>query len=237
MGLCWQRGCVLTKFESGEVVVRLASSNLITGVLNRYQLEIVDTLLASANIYLLAGADDIQEDNVLQEMARDPAIQWAELNYVSEACPPIPEGNPYRTWKWGSSDDSGYVNQAALQQVNLLPAQGLYDGAGVIVAVLDTGIDASHPAFAGRLLPGRDMMSDDDIPQDGPEAGEEVGLAHGHGTHVSGIIARIAPQSKLLPVRVLDVNGRGNTYVLAYAIEWAAEKRSRCDQPEPWLGI
>ena len=221
-------GSVLAKrlrpneFESGEVIVRLASSEAITDVLDRYDLGKVDTLLASANIYLLAGDDDIQEDNVLQEMARDPAVQWADLNYVSEV-PADPEGNPYRTWKWGSNDDSGYVNQTAFQQVNLLPAQSHYSGDGVIVAVLDTGIDAGHPAFAGRLLAGRDMVSDDAVPQDGPEAGEETGLAHGHGTHVSGIITRIAPQSKLLPVRVLDVNGRGNTYVLAYAIEWAVD--------------
>lgn len=211
------------EFESGEVVVRLAASDAITGVQQRYDLELVDTLLASANIYLLASDEDIQEDDILAEMRRDRSIKWAELNYVSEV-PSDPEGNPYRTWKWGSSDSSGYINQGALQQVNLLPAAGRYDGAGVVVAVLDTGIDASHPALAGRLLAGRDMVNDDAVPQDGPEAGEEPGLAQGHGTHVSGIIARVAPQSKLLPVRVLDVNGRGNTYVLAYAIEWAAEQ-------------
>lgn len=93
----------------------------------------------------------------------------------------------------------------------------------MIVAVLDTGVDASHPALAGRLLPGTDLVNEDNVPQDGPEAGEEPGLAQGHGTHISGIVTRIAPQSKILPVRVLDVNGRGNIYVLAYAIEWAAD--------------
>jgi hypothetical protein len=210
------------RFESGEVVVRLTSSQEITGIMQRYDLTQVDTLLESANIYLFTSDEDIQEDNVLAKMKNDRAIEWAELNYVSEV-PADPEGNPYRTWKWGGSDDSGYINQAAFQQVNLAPAQGRYGGEGVIVAVLDTGIDASHPAFVGRLLAGRDMVNDDALPQDGPETGEEPGLAQGHGTHVSGIVAHIAPQSKILPIRVLDVNGRGNTYVLAYAIEWAAD--------------
>ncbi len=209
------------KFESGEVVVRLSASGTITDVTNRYKLTLIDTLLASANIYLFAREDEIEEDDILREMGKDPGIAWAELNYVSQT-PSDPEGHPYRTWKWGSSDPSGYLNHAAFQQVHLLPAEARYGGEGVIVAVLDTGIDAGHPAFRGRLLPGRDMVNDDDAPQDGPEAGEAAGLAQGHGTHVSGIITRIAPQSKLLPLRVLDVNGRGNTYVLAYAIEWAA---------------
>jgi subtilisin family serine protease len=43
----------------------------------------------------------------------------------------------------------------------------------------------------------------------------------GHGTHVSGIVARLAPDSKILPVRVLNVDGRGNVFILAYAIDWA----------------
>jgi subtilisin family serine protease len=209
------------KFVSGEVVVRLNASEEITSVLNRYDLVLVQELLSSARIYRLAGSDSIEEDKILAAMKDDRAIMWAEFNYVS-GVPADTEGNPYRTWKWGSSDPSGYENQAALQQINLLPAQGRFDGQGVIVAVLDTGVDTGHPALAGRLLPGRDLVNEDDIPQDGPEVGEAAGLAQGHGTHVSGIILRVAPQSKILPVRVLDVNGGGNTYLLAYAIEWAA---------------
>ena len=106
-----------------------------------------------------------------------------------------------------------------MRQVNLAPAQAQYQGNGVIVAILDTGIDLAHPAFQGRLLPGRDMVADGTTPQD-----ECCGVGQGHGTHVAGIVARIAPQSQLLPIRVLDPNGRGNTFVLAYAIEWAAEQ-------------
>jgi len=211
-----------SKFESGEVVVRLNASGTITDVADRYKLTLIDTLLSSANIYLFASEDAIEEDAILKEMGKDPGIEWAELNYVSQT-PSDTEGHPYRTWKWGSSDPSGYTNHVAFQQVHLLPAEARYGGSGVIVAVLDTGIDAAHPALSGRLLPGRDLVNDDDVPQDGPEAGEAAGLVQGHGTHVSGIIARIAPQSKLLPLRVLDVNGRGNTYVLAYAIEWAVD--------------
>src|SRR4051812_41826274 len=84
-----------------------------------------------------------------------------------------------------------------------------------------SGLGATHPAFAGRILPRIDLVSDDAVPQDGPGAGQPGGLADGHGTHVSGIVALVAPESKFLPVRVLDMDGRGNTFVLAYAIDWA----------------
>ncbi|MCB0186579.1 MAG: S8 family serine peptidase, partial [Caldilineaceae bacterium] len=64
--------------------------------------------------------------------------------------------------------------------------------------------------------PGYDMVDDDADPED-----EGDGVGWGHGTHVAGIIAQVSPQSKLLPVRVLNSNGRGNTFALAYAIEWS----------------
>ncbi|MCB0055842.1 MAG: S8 family serine peptidase, partial [Caldilineaceae bacterium] len=88
-----------------------------------------------------------------------------------------------------------------------------------VVAVLDTGVDLSHTALATSLVAGRDMISDTATPDDiGP------GLAWGHGTHVAGIVHRMAPASKILPIRVLDSQGRGNTFVLAYAIEYAVQQ-------------
>ena len=97
----------------------------------------------------------------------------------------------------------------------------MYSGTNIVVAVLDTGIDATHPDIRGRVLPGIDLVNDDAIPQDGPEPGQPDGPEEGHGTHVSGIVLLVAPESKILPVRVLDVDGRGETFMLAYAIDWA----------------
>jgi subtilisin family serine protease len=86
------------------------------------------------------------------------------------------------------------------------------------IAVLDTGIDISHPAFAGKLLPGRDFVDDDNDPS-------EVGVlrqgVYGHGTHVAGIIAQTAPDAKIVPIRVLDTEGSTNLWVLAEALRWA----------------
>jgi hypothetical protein len=211
------------KIQPGEVVARLSSSAVLTDVLSlyrRFQLLPLESLLSSARIYRFAIGPDQDEVRVANTLMADRAnFVWAEVNFVSE----IPSGNPYRTWKWGTSDESGYISQNALEQIELPPVQGVYSGTDVIVAVLDTGIDASHPAFAGRVLPGMDLVNDDLVPQDGPEPGAPNGMAEGHGTHISGIITLIAPESKILPIRVLDPDGRGNTFVLAYAVDWAVE--------------
>ena len=138
-------------------------------------------------------------------------VIWAELNYAGG----IPEGHGYKTWHWGGDNPSGYINQNAFAQVNL-PGQSNLQGAGQVIAVLDTGVDLNHPALQGHLLPGRDMVDDDAVANDDGD-----GLGWGHGTHVTGILVKIAPQSQILPVRVLDSDGRGNTFTLAYAIEWA----------------
>ncbi len=200
--------------ELNEVVVRLQTGVLSTTVASRYGLTPQATLLASANIYLFGTADD-DEEQAAPRLRADPDVIWAELNFVGG----IPQGHGYKTWRWGGEDPSGYTNQSAFAQINLDAALAQEQGAGMIVAVLDTGIDLAHSAFTGRLLAGYDMVADDSEPQD-----EGDGLGWGHGTHISGIIAKVSPQSQLLPVRVLDSNGRGNTFTLAYAIEWAVQQ-------------
>jgi len=213
-------------FEDGEVVVRLrsgGSADAAKQFADSHNLKQIDALLASAGIYRFRTDGDERDETT--SLSSDPNVIWAEVNFTN-AIPKDPEGNPYRSWKWGGTDASGYSNQSAFNQVNLAPAQSQYKGDGIIVAILDTGIDLAHPAFSGKLVPAsamRDMISDDAIPQDGPEPGQAPGVAQGHGTHVSGIVAHIAPNAKIMPIRVLDANGRGNTFVLAYAIDWAVQ--------------
>jgi subtilisin family serine protease len=212
------------RYQPGEIVARLTATAVLTEVLTKYQqyqLTPIESLLSSARIYRFAINEDQEEAKIASVLMADRAnFIWAEVNYVSEI-PSDVTANPYRSWKWGSSDESGYVNQNALQQIGLPPVQGIYSGTNVVVAVLDTGIDATHPVFAGHVLSGFDFVSDDQVPQDGPEPGQSSGPAEGHGTHISGIVALVAPESKILPVRVLDVDGRGNTFVLAEAVNWA----------------
>ncbi len=198
-------------FETRELVARLATGVLSSTLASRYGLTPRSTLLASGNIYLFTTPDSLEEE-LTHQMAGDPDVIWVELNFVGR----IPTGNPARVFHWGGTDATGYINQAAFAQVDLAAGLAHYQGNGTIVAVLDTGVDLNHPSLTGHLLSGRDMVADDDTPQD-----EGGGVGWGHGTHIAGIIAQVAPASKIMPVRVLDSNGRGNTFTLAYAVEWA----------------
>lgn len=107
-------------------------------------------------------------------------------------------------------------------------------GDGVTVAVLDTGIDLAHPSFVdplsranqSRLKPGKDFVDDDLVPA------ERRGTAYGHGTHVAGVIARVAPGAKILPVRVLDANGFGTLWTVAKGTVFALDPDGIATTPD-----
>jgi hypothetical protein len=107
---------------------------------------------------------------------------------------------------------------------NTAYANYTYRGSGYAVAVIDTGVDYNHPAFAGRILPGYDFVNNDADPMDD----------NGHGTHVAGIIGSanatyrgIAPGVNIIPLKVLGANGSGNFGDVEEALRWVINNRSR----------
>ncbi len=141
-------------------------------------------------------------------------------------------GGSSQFWAGGSSQFwAGGVfspmsqNTTAWQQIRLEQAQGLARnlGYGVKVAVIDTGIDLKHPAFQGSVdtLNMWDFVEDDALPQEVGSMGEG---AYGHGTNVAGIIRQIAPRATLLPIRILDSEGKGTIADLVSALNLAVTK-------------
>ena len=113
------------------------------------------------------------------------------------------------------------------QETNTDRAHRYVTGAGVTVAVLDTGVDLDHPALAGRLLPGYDFVENDDAPDDTATGVDEDGNGFtgvGHGTHVAGSIAAIAPGARILPVRVLDGDGGGLLFDILAGMNFAISR-------------
>ena len=97
-------------------------------------------------------------------------------------------------------------------------------GSGIKVAVIDTGVDLSHPALVSNLAPSsewRDYVDNDTVPNDDAGVNLNSAKAYGHGTAVSGIILQIAPKVTILPLRVLDPKGKGNLENVVKAIDYA----------------
>jgi major intracellular serine protease len=96
-------------------------------------------------------------------------------------------------------------------------------GEGVRIAVLDTGVDLDHPDLKKNILPGVNFI----------EHGKEPWDDNHHGTHVAGIIAAenneigmvgVAPEAKIIPVKVLDGRGNGDLVSVSNGIRWAVDE-------------
>jgi subtilisin family serine protease len=110
---------------------------------------------------------------------------------------------------------------ATLDPVDRSWAFGAADGAGVRVAIVDSGVEGDHPAIGGALrasvrveIDGDDARIVDDEPVD----------AVGHGTACAGIIHGLAPAADLLSVRVLGADNRGKGIAFAAGIGWAIDQ-------------
>ncbi|GAB7107195.1 type VII secretion-associated serine protease mycosin [Streptomyces phaeofaciens JCM 4814] len=126
--------------------------------------------------------------------------------------------------------------QWALDALHTQEAWQTTKGKGITVAVLDTGVEADHPDLAGNVLTGKDMVGFGAKEGDRSWARHGTAMAsivagHGHGYADGDGVMGIAPEAKILPVRVILEDGdpqrakarntRGNA--LAEGIRWAAD--------------
>ncbi len=159
---------------------------------------------------------------------RVPAGQEARAMASISEVPGVVSVEPDGTVTAAFTPDDPYYNDSTkVYAPQKISASGAWDvtlgDSSVIIAVVDTGVDASHPEFQGRVLQGYDFVDGDSDPDD----------ANGHGTHVAGIaaagtnngigIAGMCGRCTLLPVRVLDEDGVGTWSNVADGIVYAVD--------------
>jgi serine protease len=166
---------------------------------------------------------------LVRELRRDTRFDWVMIDAPMELLG--------RGQASAHPNDPDYAHQWYLHDavggINVPPAWALSRGEGMTIAVIDSGY-VQHYDLSANLLPGYDLVEDADYSGDGdgidPDARDEGGTGW-HGAHVAGIataiahngqlIAGVAPQARILPVRVADVEGKVLTSAVLNGIVWA----------------
>ncbi len=190
------------------------------------------------------SADDLARRETvlaLKELRKRPEIEAVELNTIMR--PSFVPADTYYTLQWH------------YPLIHLPQAWDIETGdPNVVVAVVDTGVRLDHPDLQGQLVSGYDFISDgarardgngiDPDPNDPGDRGSGAGASSFHGTHVAGTIAAatnngigvagVAWGAKVMPVRVLGVNG-GTQYDVLQGVKYAAglENDSGTLPPKP----
>ncbi|MFL5800330.1 MAG: S8 family serine peptidase [Roseiflexaceae bacterium] len=204
-------GEVMVKLNSGVDVRAFATANKLND--NPGGIE----QLANHPIYRLQILDGSSPPDKAADLSKNQQVIYAEPDYYGE----IPEARRRSSWTVG--DNLGltdYMEQWAVSTIGLPEAHMVTRGASVTIAVLDTGVDMDHPALRGHLLNGYDFVDSDADPSEAGVEGPDS--AFGHGTHVAGLLALVAPDAKILPVRFLAPDGTGTNWRQAQALNYAA---------------
>jgi len=206
-----------------EAVVELAPTASIDAVAADHDAIVLDAVDGHA-LYLLRGPEGIDEDAFELALELDVRIVDAEVNEETGA-----PGGDTQSFYFNVALEA-FLDQYVFPRVGLAPAPATTRGAGVTVALLDTGLDAAHPAFADvSVQPGVDfatgMAGANDVgnavDSDGDGLTDEL---VGHGTFQASLVAAVAPDASLLPIRVLDGDGLGDAFQVAKGIYYAVDQ-------------
>lgn len=160
--------------------------------------------------YHIVTIRDGEVEKMVNLYSKIPQVKFAEPNYILRA--------------YLAPNDEFFKFQWHLSQINCEKAWDISTGQGVVVAIIDTGVNPNgFDSFGGRIIQGRDFVNGDGDSSDD----------NGHGTHVAGTVAQatnngtgvagVAFDSTILAVKVLGRFGFGNTDAVIDGIRWAAD--------------
>jgi subtilisin family serine protease len=154
-----------------------------------------------------------QEASIAARLARHPKVKFAELDQRME--PSLLVNDPNFTGAWH------------LQTMGAPSAWDYTMGSGVTIAILDSGVDATHPDLAPQLVPGYNFYDNTSNTSD----------VSGHGTAIAGIaaaasnngigVASVAGSGRIMPLRITDTSGYGYWSAAAQSLSWAADHGAR----------
>ena len=169
--------------------------------------------LGNSNLHIVELPAHVSETAVANKLAHNPHLRFAELDY--KVAPALVPNDPYMGSAW-------HHNKIAAPT-----AWDTTSGAGVTLAVLDSGVDSAHPDLANKLVAGWNFY-------DGNSNTADV---YGHGTKVAGTAAAssnnalgvtsVAGQTMIMPIRVTDTAGAGWTSMIANGLIYAADRGVR----------
>jgi hypothetical protein len=236
------------EFRAGEVVVELKPGAIIEDVNERHRTTTIQQIYGT-NFYRLRTPSGKKEKKWRKRLKKDNDVLSASLNPIvtspsllARVTVSFPDGFA----KPGFTLADFQSQTALFDLLRLEEVKQRSRGRDVVVAVIDTGVDYAHPALAANLWKdarsnadieddlidndgdglvddarGWDFVDNDNDPVE-TAADPETTVA-GHGTFIAGIIATIAPECRILPIRAFPADGTTDGFTVAAAVKYAAD--------------
>lgn len=177
--------------------------------------------------YELSGqATERQVHGVIQGLVAQGLLLRGEANFTAHEV----DGQTGSVWVTDlGATTLAYNNQYAFGRLGFAQAHSRSQGAGVIMAIIDSGVDPTHEAVRGPITAWQwDFVDNDAFPLDAGDGidNDNDGVIDdgvGHGTYVTSLVRLAAPDTRLMHLRVLDDEGSSNSFLLASAIHSAVD--------------
>jgi len=209
-----------------EIVVAFAagtSPQAITQFAGRYNLTQVETqnfALLGGSLYRWRIGGGRSVSSIVQALGSENIVASVQPNYIFTAQDDA--GKPAAAAQ-GAAGQQGDASQYVLAELQAAKAHQLATGKNVVIAVIDSEIDAAHPDLGGTIVNSYDALDTKAAP-------------HVHGTSIAGAIAShgklvgIAPNAALLAIHALDGDAAlatGQSYAIYKAVQWASDNNAR----------